>query len=145
MPKLLNFWAIVKFGGKLIQIFIILWLFLQLWDCQVTQKLMFLKLQVTLGSNFMLVLDRIPKEGVWGAKIDNNWFFHFFFITVRVRLKKDFGSPKRLSYIEFLSYFKSSMTVICILVTKKSFLNPISFLFCGFLKQILTVLYSKLP
>ena len=43
---------------------------------------MFLKLQVTLGSNFTFVRDRAPKEGgftnICGAKIDDNWFFQFF-------------------------------------------------------------------
>ena len=43
---------------------------------------MFLKLQVTLGSNFMFVKDRVPKEGVFaiifGAKIHNNWFSNSF-------------------------------------------------------------------
>ena len=47
-----------------------------------------LKLQVTLTSNFTFVRDRAPKEGgfttIFGAKIDNNWFFHFFqYFTVK--------------------------------------------------------------
>ena len=43
---------------------------------------MLLKVQVTLWSNFMFVRDQAPKDGdfttIFGEKIDNNWFFHFF-------------------------------------------------------------------
>ena len=79
MPKLLNLWAGVKFGGKLgrqiLDIFgheksIVLMMCLLLWECQVTQKFNFLKLQMTLGSNFIFVKDQAQKEGFhhhfWG-------------------------------------------------------------------------------
>ena len=65
---------------------------------------------------------------------------YFLHCTVRIRFKKDFGSPEKLSYIEFLSYIESWTTVNWILVPKNSFLNPISFLFSSFLNCILTVI-----
>ena len=94
MPKLLNLWAGVKFGGKLgpqiLGIFgyensIVLMMCLLLWECQVTQKFNFLKLQMTLGSNFMFVKDQAQKEGFhhhfWG-KNQKKLFFPVFFNTL---------------------------------------------------------------
>ena len=87
MPKLLNLWAGVKFGGKLgrqiLGIFrheksIVLMMCLLLWECQVTQKFTFFELQMTLGSSFIFVKDRAQKEGFhhhfWGKNLKKLFF-----------------------------------------------------------------------
>ena len=94
MPKLLNLWAGVKFGGKMGQqilgIFgheksIVLMMCLLLWECQVTQKFNFLKLQMTLGFNFIFVKDQAQKKEFhhhfWG-KTKKKLFFPIFFNTL---------------------------------------------------------------